>query len=222
MKDLIAKLSESLTNEDFLLSAVFVVIVLIANIKTIVEFLEDRKRARVAKLIEALKCDQITGLTKSHLEEELATEHFKLSTGIRLEKDFREELIKAYREANGAVRFDHYKRALPHMKYRNNTLSVRITWFDRAGVCVNGFCGLVLAVISFPLMFLSYFGKEVTFIQFLGQFGIGALYMISAFFLFYQIIPIVSARHVEGALAKRENKEGELERTSHECESIAS
>jgi len=221
LKDLIAKLSESLSDGELLTSAAFACLFLIVNFKKIVEFLEDRKKARVANLVEALKCDQITGLTKSHLEEELAAEHFKLSTGIRLDKEFREELIKAYREANGEVRFDHYKRALPHLKFRDNTLSVRITWFERTGFFINGFCGLVLAIISLPLMFLSYFGKEVTFIQFLGQFGIGALYMIIAFFFFYQILSVISARHINGELQKRESKADE-EGKIPQCEGLAS
>lgn len=220
MKNLIAKLSESLSNGDFLLSTIIMILIFIANSKTIVKFLENRKKARVTNLIEALKCDHITGLTKSHLEEELAAEHFKLSTGIRLEKEFREELIKAYHDANGQVRFDHYKRALPHMTYIDNILSVRVTWFDKIGVCINGFCGLALAIISFLIMCLSFFEKGVPLIQFLGRLGVGSIYMGIAVFLFYQVLPVISAWHVAGALAKCKNKEEEIESTIHKYKSI--
>ena len=203
MKNIIAKLSESLTDENFIASAVIMIIVLIVNMKTIVEFFEDRKKAQVANLVEALKCDQITGLTKSHLEEALAAEHFKLSTGIRLEKEFREELIKTYREADGAVRFDHYKRAVPHMSYVNNSLSIHIGLIDWVGVILNGLCCLAMIILSFPLLFLSYFAEGMTFTLFLERFVMGGIFWLIAIFAFYQVLPVISACHVKGALARR-------------------
>ena len=57
-------------------------------------FLDDRKKSNIEKLIDTLKHEQISGLTRVHLEEALDTEQFKLCTGMRLEKEFREAIIK--------------------------------------------------------------------------------------------------------------------------------
>ncbi|BCS94532.1 hypothetical protein DSLASN_01640 [Desulfoluna limicola] len=202
-------------------SAAFACILFLVNYKKILVFFEYRKKNRVANLVEALKCDQITGLTKSHLEEELAAEHFKLSTGIRLDKEFREELIKAYRDANGAVRFDHYKRAVPHMLYENKIFSVHIGWFDWGSAIVNGLCCLVMVVLGFPLLFFSYFIEGITLIPLLERLIMGVVFWIIAIFSFYQVLPVISARHVDGALGKRESK-GDEEEQNHEYEGLAS
>lgn len=146
MKDFMDKLVDSLSNGNYLLGIVIVVVAFIFNYKTIVDFWEERKKARISKLTDAVKCDFVSGLTESHLQEELATEHFKITTGIRLEKQFREAVIKAHQSTNGTVSFVHFKRAIPHFSYDGDSGNVT--------VCISKF---ELFIYWFNFIFTSIF-----------------------------------------------------------------
>ncbi|GAA3919119.1 hypothetical protein [Litoribacillus peritrichatus] len=197
MKDVLDKLIESLNNGNILLGVVIVAVALVFNYKKIVEFLEERKKARIAKLTEALKCDFVTGLTKSHLEEELATEQFKITTGIRLEKQFRESVIQAHKNANGELAFVHFKRALPHLFYEQNILKVKVSLFENISYWFNLIFGFVLAFSGLALMVLPSQIEGINFVQFFTIFGLGCFFIAIALFMLAQTFPVVSARKIE-------------------------
>lgn len=96
MNDIVGALIESLRDGNIFPAIAIAVFALVMNFKKVYEFLEERKRARIAKIMDALKCGHVSGLTRVHLEEQLATEQFQISTGIRLEKEVREALIRAH------------------------------------------------------------------------------------------------------------------------------
>ena len=197
MKDVLDKLIESLNNGNILLGVVIVAVALIFNYKKIVEFLEERKKARITKLTEALKCDFVTGLTKSHLEEELASEHFKITTGIRLEKQFREAVIQAHRSTNGELAFVHFKRAMPYLLYEQKKLKVKISFFEKVTYCFNLVFGFILAFLGLALMVLPSQVEGVNFIQFITIFGLGIFFIAIALFMISETFPVVSARKIE-------------------------
>jgi len=202
VKDVLDKLIESLNNGNILLGVVIVAVALVFNYKKIVEFLEERKKARITKLTEALKCDFVTGLTKSHLEEELASEQFKITTGIRLEKQFREAVIQAHRSTNGELAFVHFKRAIPHLFYEQETLKVKILFSEKVIYWFNLVFGFILAFLGLALMVLPSQIEGVSFIQFITIYGAGLFFIAIALFMLSETFPVVSARKIEKYLLK--------------------
>ena len=152
MKDILDKLIESLDGGNILLAVVIVCVALIFNYKKIIDFLEERKKARLDKLSNALKCDHVSGLTKEHIEKELELEHFKTVTGMSLERGFREAVIGAHQNTNGNLSFTVFKRALPHLKYRDSVLIVHISIFDIISYYFNLIFGFLLAFSGLILM----------------------------------------------------------------------
>lgn len=211
MKDFMDKLVDSLSNGNYLLGIVIVVVAFIFNYKTIVDFWEERKKARISKLTDAVKCDFVSGLTESHLQEELATEHFKITTGIRLEKQFREAVIKAHQSTNGTVSFVHFKRAIPHFSYDGDSgnvtvciskLELFIYWF-------NFIFGVGMALFGLLLTGISSQIPNISLIQVFSVIFIGVFFIFTSIFMLSQTLPVVSAKIIEkelSSIAKKENK----------------
>lgn len=207
-------LKDSLSSGDVLLPILMAAAALLFNYKKIIEFIEERQKARVAKLSEALKCEHISGLTKSHLEEELATEHFKIATGMRAEKAFREAVIQAHQNTQGELRFVHFKRALPLIFYEDAKLAVKITRFDLFDYWLNFIFGCALVIegaleiiFSMGLLGMALSGqfKGINIIQALTMLGAGASIMAIALFVLWQTFPVISARKVAKELEKQRN-----------------
>ncbi len=205
MSGLLDKLIDNLSNGNLLFAAVIVVIALIFNFKKVVDFFEDRRKAKIAKLIDALKCEYIQGLTRAHLEEELATEHFKLATGIRLEKEFRDAVIAAHKSTKGELGFVHFKRALPHLYFENSELSVQISIFEKLSYCFNLIFGFAMAIIGLLLFMLPGQIQGMKLVQALSILGMGAFFILIALFMLYQTTSVVSAKKVLKVLKRSHN-----------------
>ena len=205
MKDILYSLSDSLSKGNYLVGAVIVIVALIFNIQKIVGFFEERKKAKISKLTEALKCEHIQGVTKTFLEEELANEHFKLSTGIRLEKKFREALIQVYTNSKSGLSFIHYKRSLPQIVFKNTDLSVQISIIERVGFLINIAGGLCLIILGILLLNISEPQKGITIIQLLREFGVSCFFLSVAFLMLYQTFPVISALKIKKELKRSHN-----------------
>jgi hypothetical protein len=166
--DILQQLIGAVRDGNFLLVIVIVAVPLIFNFQKIVEFSEERKKARIVKLSEALNSPLITGLTKFHLEEELVTEQFKITTGIRLEKEIREAVIQAHINTKGELDFKHFKRALPHIFYKDLKLGVKISFFELASFWVNLIFGFILVLVGLLVMELPSQIKGISIAQGLG------------------------------------------------------
>jgi hypothetical protein len=197
MKYILDKLIEILSGGNIIFSIVIIAIALIFNYKKIIDFFEERKKARIVKITEALECKHVTGATRVYLEEELETEQFKITTGIRLEKQFREAVIKAHKSMNGEVVFMHFKRALPHLLYKQGVLSVEITTFELISYWFHLIFGFILGFSGLALMVLSNQIKGINFIQLIIFFGIGCFFVVVALFMLNQTLPVVSAQKIK-------------------------
>mgnify|MGYP005869624949 CR=1 FL=1 len=203
MQEVLDKLIESLKNGNILLAAVVVVIALIFNYKKIADFLDERKKTRINRLSEALKCEQVKGTTKSHLESELAKEYFMMTTGIGLETEFREKLIQAHRNTKGELSFAHFKRALPHLRYEESEISVKISWFEWIGYLFNLVFGYLTALLGLILLILPGQIDGINVVQALSIVGLGVFLTVVALFMIYQTFSVVSARMVEKQLKRK-------------------
>ena len=184
------------------LSTLTVVAALVFNYKKIVEIIKDRKKAKIVKLSEALKCEYVSGLTRSHLEKELAMEQFKVITGISLDKEFREAVIEAHNNTRGELNFIHFKRALPHTFYKDSKLKVKISLSEKVNYWFNLIFGLVLACLGLILVLLPSQSKEINVIQLLSVLGMGVFFIATALFMLSQTFSVISARKVSKVLDK--------------------
>lgn len=198
----------------YIIVTIAVISASIVNYKRIIDLVEKQRKSRVAKLSEALKCEHITGLTKSHLEEDLATEHFKIATGVGREKAFREVLIQAHQATHGELDFIHFRQALPLLDYKDNKLTVKIDRFDLFGYRLNLFLGYVLAILGslaigllislLGIAFSSQF-KVINIVQILSLLTQGASLIAFALLILKETFPVRSARKVAKELEKQRN-----------------
>lgn len=140
-----------------------------------------------------------------HLQEEPATEHFKLTTGIRLEKEFREAIINVHRNTKGGLGFINFKRALPYLYFNDSKLTVRISGFENIGYWFNLIFGFVMVGIGLIFMMLPSQIHGATIIQIFSKFGIGIFFIAIAIFMILQTHPIISARRIQKELEKIDN-----------------
>lgn len=211
MQKILDKLIDSLNNGNILGGVIIVAVALIFNYKKIIEFMEERKKTKVAKFAEALNCKHITGLTKSHLEEALATEQFWLTTGVRAEKQFREAILKAHQDTNGELRFVHFKRAQPHFTFKDAKIEVKITTFENVGFWLNfsigiSMCLLGLIVFGILLFSLIPFSDIKNVPSLPGSLSLGSLSLVAGVFMLLETLPVISARYVARELAKSKDR----------------
>ncbi|WP_020405207.1 hypothetical protein [Hahella ganghwensis] len=204
MEAILNKLVDSLNNGNWLVALVVIVLAIVFNLKKIFEHLEERKKSRIIKIKEALECPNVQGLTRSHLEEQLATEYFKISTGLGVEKELREALIEAHRNTNGELNFRHFKQALSHIRYKNSILKVKITWFEKLGFVFNAIFGLFLLVLGFLLIIAMFLQLgEISISHALFRIGSGLTFIVVSLYMFWEMVPVVSAWWVKAELEKQ-------------------
>lgn len=131
-----------------------VLVVLIFNIKKIVTFWDERKKAKTLQIQEAI--DKSSGITKEYLEDELVQEHFYRVTSINAEKQLREAILQSHRALGGKVNFTLFKRARAHFFLDDNSqLAIKIDWFDWSSFVVNLVLGTVIGGLGIIMVMLS-------------------------------------------------------------------
>ena len=191
---LINNLFQDLREGNITIVLTMIGIFIIFNWKKIVDYYGEHKKSKINAIIEALKCEYVDGSTKAHLEESLATEHFRISTGIKLEKEFREALIKAHKETKGELSFKHFKRALPNLEYSAKKLHIKISWLDKIFCIINWICAFVLIITAIAVCYTMFIHRtEVDWIQILRITPSIIICFLMAFIALLQTLPIVSA-----------------------------
>ncbi len=193
-------------NGNPLLAIVFVILALLMNLSKIQDFIDSKKKKKIDNLKEAVKNDHIKGLTKSHLENLIEKEYFKFSTGIDLEREFREALIALHQSTDGEVRFAHFKRAIPHLSYKNHEIIVNVTLFEKILFAFNLLSSVVIGFYGAVLFILPSLVKDQTVIQIITMFALGAFFVGLAMFMMSQVFPVVSANIIKSEIAKLKAK----------------
>ncbi|GGW96688.1 hypothetical protein [Alteromonas halophila] len=191
------RIVSSIEEGNILVSVIIVVVAIIFNYKKIADYLEERKRARILKISEALGCEHVEGLTKEHLKEELATEHFKIATGLRLEKEFREAIISLHKKTKGNLGFFHFKRAMPHLEYKYSNLKVNLTRFDKAGFWFNLVFGCILTFLGLMTFVVPAQIDKIRIVQIFIFIGLGALFFTIGLMMLTQTFPVRSAKLIQ-------------------------
>lgn len=208
MKTVTDFLVKNLENGNVLIPIIIVGIAVVFHYKKILEFFDGRKKLKIQKFTEALKCEQLTGLSKTHIENELVIEHFKQTTGLGVEKEFREALFKLHSKMNGELRFLHFKRALPHILFEDQKVVVKITQFDTSSFWFSLICGIGLAFTGLIILalFLAMAFTESK-LQPLTWLSFGFLFLVSGFMLLGQTLPVYSARLINTEIKKLKERQ---------------
>ena len=194
MDKLLEKLIESLTNGNILLVPVVIVFGLLINAKKIADFWEERKQARKTKITEALASELIVGETRKYFESELVREHFKLIDGLNLEGEHREALLSAHSQCKGEVKFLHFKRALPHLKFKDSRMIVQVSFWDKLFGLLNLLMGLFLVVFGSLLLFLIGQIPDITLSKVLYVLIMGLVCLVFGLFFGAQSTSVYSAK----------------------------
>jgi len=196
MEKVLELLTTSLKNGNLLGAVVIIAVAFVFNYKNIIIFIDERKKAKIAKLNEALKCPYIEEVTKTYLQNQLAAEQFKITTGVFLEKEFREALIKAHSDAQGEVAFTHFKRALRYITFKDAGLEIKLSLYDHLSFGFNWFVGTSIIIISCLYMILPSQIKGITVMQALSIIGVSLVYIMAGMFMLYQTFSYTSAKRV--------------------------
>ena len=216
----------SLTVSDPVLLAIGVILFIPALVlfkaKSIVDFIEKRRKSKVINISNALECkyiDELTeGLTKEHLKNELINEHFYLSTGISVEKELREAILKAYHDAKGKLSFTHYRRALRYLSFLGCekdglSLKVKLTSSDKYVNWLATGYGWVLVILGIILLI----GTILYAVTIIGNTLVVILSLSMGFFLIIfglvmisQTLPFSSAMKIKTKLEEQKEKQIEV------------
>jgi hypothetical protein len=202
MPEIADRIISSVEEGNFFVALIIVAIAVLFNYKKIASYLMDRKKARLAAISEALSCDHLDEPTKDYLQEELVTEHFKVTIGIRMERRIREMVLNLYARSEGNLSFRHFKRAFPHLIIKNGELDVRISVFDKIGYYFNLVFGAILVLFGVLLLIMSMYVVAIDLAQFFILFISSIFFLLFSVFMIVQIAPVISARYVEEEVKK--------------------
>lgn len=178
-----------------------IVIVLIFNYKSIIEFLDSRKKLKISKIEDALECENIKGLDRELLENELTKEQFKTTIGLDVEKEFREAIINAHKNTKGELKFLHFIRALPFLRYEDETLGVHISTFELIGSIINIIISIIMVFTGYVLFAYQLFNFSLN--NSIPILGLSVILMLIGLFIFGEIRHIISAKIVLTELKKQ-------------------
>ncbi|WP_136678664.1 hypothetical protein [Neptunomonas sp. XY-337] len=200
---------DSLKNGEFVLTILIILISLIVNYEKIILIIENRNKARVRKLLEAIECQSAKGVTKEYLIEELANEQFKVATGIGAERELREAMILLHRSMEGELPFKYFKRALPHLSLKEGEIEVTISKLDSVNFWFNLLVGILLSVAGLVLMILptqvnlTFPSNTITITHLIALFSLGVAYMALSVFLISQVMPVAAAKKLKHRLSSQ-------------------
>ncbi|WP_417698534.1 hypothetical protein [Psychromonas sp.] len=205
--DFFNKIVDLFANENYgvgILALIIVVVGAIAfNLTKIVTFFDERKNIKIAKLTDALKCEYITESDKHHYQEALATEHFAIATGLRTEKEIRDLIINCHKSCEGRLSFVHFKRATPFIQIKDRKATVIITKFDYLSFVYNSITSICCFSIGIFMLAITFFLNFDGLILILKYLGIVFMMCSLGILLFFEALPIFSAKYVRKELDKQ-------------------
>ena len=206
MDKVLSSLIEGVTSGNILVIAVIVAVAIIFNLEKIFGFVDARKKVKIQLIEESLTNSHVSEKTKEHLENLIETEYFKSATGIYLEKEVREALIKAHLQTNGELKFKHFKRSIPYLKYKNSVLSVNIGIMSKLAFLYNsvfGFLSIITGLVFFMLPALS---DDMSMTKIIPIYGVALFLSCFGGLMLIQSFPVISARRVRALLEKIDQK----------------
>ncbi|PHQ88810.1 MAG: hypothetical protein COB42_08060 [Sulfurimonas sp.] len=204
MQEIVTKLIESIEKGNYSVAIIIIFVGLVFNYRSIIEFIDSRKKVKILQLEKILESTKIKGVDRELSESELIKEQFKSTLGLSVEKEFREAIIKAHQHTKGELDFVHFQRALPYLEYENNTLKVHISKFEYIGCILNIISSISICLIGYGLFIYALF--HFSWSTFSPIMGLVLLSIFIGFVFLYEIRHIISAKKILKELEHQENK----------------
>lgn len=203
---LINKISEHLEKGNiFIFIAIYILIYSLKNWKQIIDYYGEHKKSKINAITEALKSEYVKGFTRTYLEEALESEHFRMSTGIKLEKEFREALLQVYKKAKGELTLKHIKRALPYLEYKNEQLHIKMKWATKFSFLALFLMSIFLFIYgTLGMIIISFYGDNFTFQQITKIIINCCIYFITSIIFFGQTFPHLAVIKIEKIFKKHQ------------------
>ena len=185
MDQILTLLVDGISSGNLIIVALVATVAVLFNIENIYKFLESRKRSKITIIEEK------EGIISRLL--------------INLEKENREALLQVFEDAKGELRFDHFKRAVPHLVFKNNKVSVKISLFSMLELLINAVGGLLFTTAGFLLTITPIIITDLSIFNKLSIYGLALISIFFGIFLALQCLPVVSAYYVKQQIEKNEN-----------------
>jgi hypothetical protein len=193
---MLEKVIEFFPELKYLALAVAIVPGLVFNAKNIIAFIDTFKKRRLDLLKEAMSHSANEKL-KSHYEDEIEGEYFRIAHKAKMDKGMRDACIEFYLEMEKRIPFSHFIQARHHLEAPDGHLRVNITPFDKVGYYYNAIAGLFLLLIGFILITLIKAIELKTAIHLLLWIGMSMTLMMFGFFLLTQTASVTSAKKIQ-------------------------
>jgi hypothetical protein len=164
------------------------------NLKSIYDFLDGISNRKAKTLINLINEKEIDESTKKILKEELSSVCFKYTTGIKVEKHLREEIIRTHDELNGRISYRDFKYSRSFLTIKEDgSLGLRkvgilekIYYFASLA---GGFLFLFFSIFTFSLI-LAFPNQIANFRVFLSLIFLGLVFFIYFLFFSSQTFPV--------------------------------
>ncbi len=203
MIELIGTLNKAISEDNIWMVFAIVLVFLLFKVKTVVDFWDDRRKAKITKIKEALECGTISGVTREHLENELEKEYWRLATGIQCEKEYREAIVKAHKNCNGEIGFRHFIRSQDELLFKDGVLSIKFNFLSRLWGVVALIGGLFLYLSGFFYMISAFLLYTDDIGKLLKYFVTGILLIPFSFWVGMGFAKFLSNKYVHNELAKQ-------------------
>lgn len=205
--ELINKLIDSIEKGNVLIVLLIILIALIINYKNIIEFIDSRKKVKISRIEEALKNENIKGLDRELLEEQLTKEYFTATLGLNVEKEFREGIIKTFKDTKGEVGFRHFQRGLQFFDYQEGKLKVEISKVDEIIFYTNAIITGFFYLSGIASLLYGFFNFSLS--TSIPAFILGTVCLFGSVIIFYSLRHIISAKIVRKKLENMKVKKDE-------------
>lgn len=203
MKDLLDFTVKYLSEGNVLIILIGIVIGIAFNLNKIFSFFDERKKAKLANINDAIASDYIDDKTKEFFKEELVLEHFRLVKGFGLEKNLREAAITIHKEAKGELGFIHFKRGIEHLQMVDGELSVRLTWLHKAAFLYNVLVSIFFALGAMTFFILPIFIDDISLLTSIKYYAFALSSFLLAAFFILQIRSVISAKYIKDEIQKQ-------------------
>lgn len=202
MTELANIITEMVKSGNILWLSIIIIIVVAWKLPSILEFIENRKKIQLLRLIEASECEHLDENFKQFILSEIQREYFSYITNITSEKKYRDKIIEIHKNSNGEIPFYHFKRASGYLKYSDNNVTINITKFDTISSYFNSAISIVFGFIGIALFLSITFIKPISIIEILILLGMGFFFVVIAMYFALQTFPLYSAKFLKPKLNK--------------------
>ena len=126
----------------------FLGLTVIVNLKNIIPFLDGYKKRRMNLLKEVSTDKEVDELIKSHIQDEIDTEYFKIAHGIKIEKSKALCIIKTHKELDNRVPFKSFINAHSMIGIEKGKIKITIRKVDKLSHYYNNFTFFALFSFS--------------------------------------------------------------------------